>query len=111
MTRTRRAVFVRLPGGRVQQMTDGGSIDLDAEVVRGSTGERITEAAVAAMIEEIEVRPRRGRPSLSGQGTSAVVRARVPGQLRVALAARAQQEHRTESELLRDALEAYLARS
>lgn len=103
-----RKVRIMGPDGETQEYVDGGEVDLDSEVVLDAHGERITEAAVAAMTEEIETRPRRGRPSLSGKGTSAMVRARVPEQLRTALLTRAAQEQRSESELVRDALEAYL---
>lgn len=105
-----RKVRIMDPDGTVRQYLDGGEVDLDAQVVRNSDGERITEADVAAMVEAIETRPR-GRPSLSGRGTSAVVRARVPDDLRAALAERARLEERSESEVVREALEAYLARS
>ena len=109
MTRTRATVPVRMADGHVEQMTDGGSIDLDEEVVLDSHGQRYTEADVEQIVESIEAQPRgRGRPSLSGSGTSSVVRARMPEQLRAALAARAYAESRTESELIREALEAYL---
>lgn len=92
-----------------REYIDGGDVDLDVEVVRNARGERITEADVAAMVEQIETRPR-GRPSLSGRGASTVVRARVPDELRAALAERARQDERSESEVVRDALEAYLTR-
>lgn len=112
MTSRTTKVRVRTPDGAVREMTDRGSIDLDREVVHDRSGRRIDEAAAAAMAEEIEERPARGRPSLSGRhsdpGESKVVRARVPEALHTKFIARAVAEHKPKSELLRDALAAYL---
>lgn len=108
MTRSRR-VSVRTPDG-IREMTDGGDIDLDREILHDSAGRRIDEAYVAAAVEEIERRPGPGRPSLSGNrpGASRVVRGRVPDSLHAAFVERAQAEHKSESDVLREALEAYL---
>lgn len=51
----------------------------------------------------------RGRPSLSGRQTSPQVTFRIPAKLREQADKRAADEHKTVSELAREALERYLA--
>ncbi|MHA6805650.1 ribbon-helix-helix domain-containing protein [Salinifilum ghardaiensis] len=100
--------------------TDGEFIDLEAEVVYDTHGRRITEADAEAAadafeaddLEALEVTyPRGGRPSLSSPGAhSPRVDVRVPRGLKVALDRLAHTQGRRESELVREALEEYLAR-
>lgn len=104
-----RKVKILEPDGVVQEYVDGGEVDLDAEVVLNARGERVDEAYVAAAVREIEDRPRGGRPSLSQRpGASKVVRGRVSDSLHAAFVRRAKAEHKSESDVLRDALKAYL---
>lgn len=90
--------------------TVGPDIDLDVEVVRDKLGERITEARAkeiaAAAVQKAGV----GRPSLTAPGRrSPEVKARVPIELRDRLHAAAQQRGISTSELVREALDRYLA--
>ena len=80
-------------------------------------GPAATEAAAAALLEttgttslEDATRVAVGRPSLSheGQGRSPVVRARVPQALKERVQQLAAAQHRKESEIVRDALAAYV---
>ncbi len=66
------------------------------------------EATGALNVEDV-TRIALGRPSLNAPGgTSPVVRARVPESLKAAVAAIAVRDHRPESEVVRDALTAYV---
>ena len=90
--------------------TIGPDIDLDVEVVRDKLGERFTEARAteiaAAALQTVTV----GRPSLTAPGRrSPEVKARVPIELRDRLHAAAQQRGVSTSELMREALDRYLA--
>lgn len=87
------------------------SIDLDKERFLYK-GERLTEAKARRLARDILSRSRRGRPSLTGEPAhSPEVKARVPRELRDRLRARAEREHRCTSDLIREALEAYLEAS
>lgn len=98
----------------------GEFIDLDREVVYDTHGRRITEADAEAAADAFErddldilevTYSRGGRPSLSGPGThSPRVEARVPEELKDAVDRLAGTQGRRESELVREALEEYLAR-
>lgn len=91
-------------------VTDGGSIDLDAEDIRLSDGTRLTEAEAQQLAEHVLITANRGRPSLTAPGErSPQLRLSVPQQLRDDLRARADAEHRSVSELAREAIEHYLA--
>ncbi|MEJ7704444.1 MAG: hypothetical protein WKF47_12570 [Geodermatophilaceae bacterium] len=91
-------------------VTDGGSIDLDVENVRLANGTRLTEAAARELAELVLRTSSRGRPSLTAPGQrSPQLRLTVPERLRDGLRARADAEHRSVSELAREAIERYLA--
>ncbi len=92
------------------QVRDGGSIDLDVEDVRLADGSRLTETAAQELAEQVVRASGRGRPSLTAPGErSPQLRLSVPEQLRDGLRARADAEHRSVSELAREAIERYLA--
>ena len=93
-----------------EQATDRGTIDLDQEDVRLADGTRLTEARAQKLADEVLERAGRGRPSLSRRGVrSPQLRLSVSEELRSRLAQRAENEHRSVSNLVRDALEEYLA--
>ncbi|MHB8221077.1 MAG: ribbon-helix-helix domain-containing protein [Acidimicrobiales bacterium] len=93
-----------------KQVTDRGAIDLDEQDVRLADGTRLTEAKAEELAGEILDRAGRGRPSLSRSGSrSPQLRLSVPDELRSRLLERAEEEHRSVSNLVRDALEHYLA--
>jgi hypothetical protein len=88
----------------------GPDIDLDHEVVRDRSGRRITERRARQIAEETVKRAGAGRPSLTAPGRrSPEVKARVPEELRERLHAAAERENTSSSELIRKALEQYLA--
>lgn len=96
-------------------------VDLARETIYDSQGQRITEDYIEAAVAEVEadetqldetraIFPPRGRPSLSRPGThSPRVEARVPDALKTGLAQLAHRLGRRESDLVREALEEYLA--
>ena len=85
-------------------------IDLDRDVIRDRRGRRITEARAAAIAESVMQAHRAGRPSLTApRVTSPEIKARVPQDLRDRVVQRAVDTGRTTSEIVRDALEKYLA--
>lgn len=91
-------------------IADGGSIDLDVEHVQLADGSRLTEARAAELAEEVVQAAGPGRPSLTARGErSPQLRLSIPEGLRRSLKARAEAEHRSVSELAREALERYLA--
>lgn len=95
-------------GGK--EYIDGGYIDLDKEDVRLADGSRLTEARAQLIAEEVLQVTGRGRPSLTAPGRrSPQLRLAVPEQLRDELHSRAAAEHRTVSDVAREALEQYLA--
>lgn len=97
-------------------------VDLDREAVYDSAGRRITEEYVAEAVDAIErddvtldedaaIYPQRGRPSLTRPGThSPRVDLRVPQGTKLRLARCAHQTGRSESDVVRDAIDEYLAR-
>jgi hypothetical protein len=92
------------------EIVDGGSIDLDAEDVRLADGTRLTEARADELAQEVLRATGRGRPSLSAPGhRSPQLRLAIPERMHDELKARAQAEHRSVSELAREALDRYLA--
>ncbi len=95
---------------RGEQVQDRGTINLDEHDIRLADGTRLTEARADELAAEILERTGRGRPSLSRPGVrSPQLRLSVPDDLRSRLAQRAKDEHRSISNLVRDALEHYLA--
>jgi len=95
---------------RGEQVQDRGTINLDEHDIRLADGTRLTEARADELAAEILERTGRGRPSLSRPGVrSPQLRLSVPDDLRSRLAQRAEDEHRSISNLVRDALEHYLA--
>lgn len=88
----------------------GPDIDLDTEVVLDKRGRRVTEARARQIAAETLTKAGAGRPSLTAPGhRSPEVKARVPEELRTRLHEAAQREHTSTSELIRKALEQYLA--
>ena len=90
------------------EVVDGGTIDLDQEDVRLADGTRLTEDRADEFAEEVLRGV--GRPSLSAPGRrSPQLRLAIPEQTRDQLKARAAAEHRSVSEIAREALDRYLA--
>lgn len=88
----------------------GPDIDLDTEVVLDKRGQRITEARARQIATETLEKAAAGRPSLTAPGRrSPEVKARVPQELHVRLQEAAQREHTSTSDVIRKALEQYLA--
>ena len=110
-------VKVKLPDGQEKTFVDGGSIDLDEEVVLDWDGTRITEARAQEMAENAlkhfdELDRRQGRPALDRtveKGTrSPQVAFRVPHRLAQRAGEVAASQGKTLSQLGREALEKYL---
>lgn len=90
--------------------TLGPDVDLDHEIVRDRQGKRITETRAAQIAADALHQAGVGRPSLTGPGQrSPEVKARVPAELRDRLHETADQRGVSASELVREALEDYLA--
>ena len=88
----------------------GPDIDLDREAVRDRKGRRITERRAREIAADALEKARVGRPSLTAPGRrSPEVKARVPEELRDRLHEAASRENTSSSELIRKALEKYLA--
>lgn len=89
----------------------GPDVDLDEEVVLLANGERLTEALAEEIAEEALRHHRgRGRPSLSGKSEKTPqIAARVPSEVRDKLQARAEVEGKKLSQVVREALAAYVA--
>ncbi len=86
----------------------GPDVDLDAEDVRLSDGNRLTEQQAAEIVDE--VRRRGGRPSLTGEAAmSPRIAFRVTAAERDRAAEIAAREGKTISQLAREALEARVA--
>ena len=82
----------------------GPDVDLNADDVRLSDGRKLTPAVADRIIEE--GKRAAGRPSLSGEArTSPQISFRVPDELRELAEAIAASEHKTVSQLAREALE------
>lgn len=97
-----------------QEYVDAGDVDLDVEefFVNGQrlTEERAEEVARETLQGHAPLRER-GRPSLTGSGQhSPTINARVPQVVKTALRERAEREHVRESQLVRRAVEEFLAR-
>lgn len=88
----------------------GPDVDLERDDVRLPDGSRLTEEAAEDIVDE--VRRASGRPSLSGtRATSPQIAFRVPPHLRDRAAQVAAREHKTLSQLAREALEERLKAS
>jgi hypothetical protein len=88
----------------------GPDIDLDEEVVTGADGNRITETRAQEIAQEAIAEYYAGRPSLSTpRQASPELKARVPVELRDRVQEEAKRRGITQSELLREALEQFLA--
>ena len=96
--------------GREQEFEVGADVlDLAREDVRDRKGNRIDDAYVEAALADIDRHV--GRPSIGAPGTrSPQIFARVPAALKEALQARATEEHRDPSALVRQAVEEYIAK-
>ena len=90
--------------------------DADPPRVRTQTGRSLADKEVDDIAAEVEQKDydvevlkarRRGRPSL-GTGPADVVPVRIDPELRAAIAARAEAEHTTTSEVIREALRRFL---
>lgn len=106
-----RKTKVRLPGGKVVDATvDPREVDLEAEDIRDSKGNRIDDAYVAEVVAHSQARHGAGRPSLTGPGQhSPTLQVRVTPQLRRALEAKAAAEGKRLSDVTREALERYVS--
>lgn len=99
---------IMLPGGKHMQVRIEPDVDLEKEVVLLPSGERLTEAVVERIVDEARA-AMAGRPSLTAPGTrSPEVKARVPRQTKERLDAVAAKRGTTASEIIREALDAYL---
>jgi hypothetical protein len=91
---------------------DEGYVDLDKDVVKDTTGRRIREADAEQLAQEAHERIAkrgRGRPSLSGKSAeSPQIAFRVSADVRKELTRRARREHKKVSDVVRDAIDAYL---
>lgn len=88
----------------------GPDIDLDVDVVLDRKGRRITEERAEQIAADALAKVGAGRPSLTAPGTrSPEVKARVPEDLRDRLRATARDRGTSTSEIIREALEEYLA--
>lgn len=90
-------------------MEDPRDVDLDDDVMLTHRGSRYTTADAEADVEHVLNKLGRGKPSMSGKGVSPQIGVRLPVELRSRLAERARQEGRKESEIVREALAAYLS--
>ena len=87
----------------------------DSKTYRTKPGRSLTDADIEALADEVQatdyhleqVKPRRGRPLL-GSGPAEVVPVRVEPELRDAVAARAEAEDTSTSDIIRRALRAFL---
>lgn len=87
----------------------------DSKTYRTKTGRSLTDADIEALADEVEaadydveqVKPRRGRPLL-GSRPAEVVPVRLDPELRDAVAARAEAEDTSTSDIIRRALRAFL---
>jgi len=101
-------VKVMGPDGKRRTYILGPDVDLDEEVVLLPNGERMTYADVDRIVDEVHA-SMAGRPSLTAPGTrSPEVKARVPLQTKQQLDAVAAKRGTTASEIIREALDAYL---
>ena len=83
--------------------TRSGRILTDAVIEQMATEVAETEYDV----EELKTRRRRGRPPM-GSGPAEVVPVRIDPELRAAIEARAEQDHTTTSDVIREAIRRFL---
>ncbi len=89
---------------RLTNVTIGPDLDLDTEEFYVG-GERLTNERAEAMSERLT-----GRPSLTGPGQhSPALNLRIPQAVKTRLEAVAAAQHRRQSDVVRDALNDYLA--
>lgn len=101
-------VKVMGPDGVRRTYVLGPDVDLEKEVVMLPSGERLTNAVVDRIVDEVHAHMA-GRPSLTAPGTrSPEVKARVPEATKARLEAVAAERGTTASVIIREALEAYL---
>lgn len=83
---------------------------------RTKTGKTLSDADIVALAEEVETTDydveeltsrRRGRPAM-GSGPADVVPVRIDPELKAAIEARAEADHTTTSEIIREALRKFL---
>jgi hypothetical protein len=92
-------------------LAPGPDVDLDRDGVRDRSGRRVTREYVDAAVADVHAKTGRGRPSLTGGGsTSPQVTFRLPPALREEAEAQAREEGTKVSAVARKALEEYLAR-
>jgi hypothetical protein len=95
---------------KIKDYEVGPDIDLDVEVVLDADGSRITESRAQEIAKEAIAEYYAGRPSLSTpRQQSPELKARVPVELRDRVQEEAKRRGITQSELLREALEQFLA--
>lgn len=93
--------------GPPYRVPPGPDVDLQHEDVRDSKGARIDADYVERAVEDVHRVV--GRPSLTAPGRrSPQIAVRLPEAIRAAVAARAEREGKSVSELAREAIEAYL---
>ena len=99
---------IKGPDGKRISVVIGPDVDLDKEVVLLANGERLTNAIVDQIVEEMHA-SQAGRPSLTAPGTrSPEIKARVPQQTKNRLDQVAAKRGTTASVIIREALDAYL---
>ena len=95
-------------GEPIEYEIEEGELDLENEEVHDSFGNRIDRAYVDAAVAHVHATTGVGRPSLSGDGTSPRVSFRISEADREAARERAAREHKTVSQLAREAFHEYL---
>lgn len=99
--------------GELARRAEHGGLTVKPGTVRrgpeaAETARAALMAATGATTAEEATRIAVGRPTLGHEGKSPVVRARVPQALKDRLHQLAQEQHRNESEIVREALIAYV---
>lgn len=104
-------VRVQLPSGTTEAEVEPGFVDLETEAIHDSSGRRYDQAYIDQIVADTQAALSRGRPTLSKSksGPSPKLQFRITPALAEAAARRAEAEHRTVSEVAREALERYLA--
>ncbi len=93
------------------RVAHGPDIDLEREDIRDSRGRRITPDYVESAVDDVHQKLRRGRPSLTPEGTaSPQVTFRLPARLRRETEDQARREGTAVSSVARKALEEYIER-
>lgn len=104
----KRIATITGPNGQKIRYRLGPDVDLDKDIVLLPNGQRMTNADVDRIVDEVHA-AMAGRPSLTAPGTrSPEVKARVPRQTKARLDAVAAKRGTTASEIIREALDAYL---